>query len=58
METFPMSVKEISRISIFERLRDRNIKQKEASMILGVINQTNKKETQGIPPPRAASPNP
>lgn len=44
METFPMSVKEISRISIFERLRDRNIKQKEASMILGLSTRQIRKK--------------
>lgn len=44
METFQMSNKEINQISVFERLQNREIKQKEASMILNLSTRQIRKK--------------
>lgn len=44
METFQMSSKEINQINVFERLNKREIKQKEAGMILNLSNRQIRKK--------------
>ena len=44
METFQMSNKEISRIGVFEKLKNKEMKQKEASMIIGISTRQIRKK--------------
>src|SRR4030067_3334714 len=44
METFQMSKKEINQIGVFEKLQTKEIKQKEAGMILGLSTRQIKRK--------------
>lgn len=48
METFQMSKKEINQIGIFEKLSDKEIKQKEAGMILGLSTRQIKRKLKAF----------
>lgn len=48
METYSMSQKEINQISVFERLNNREIKHKEAAMILGLTTRQTKRKLKAF----------